>query len=326
MQRSAPDIAVVVPSHNRPLRLRWLLNALEDQTLDRGRWEVIVGHDCSGAAREETETLLRSHPLARAGVLRHAALAPDTAPPGANRNAAWRITEAPLIAFTDDDCRPPPDWLERALDAAQAHPGAIVQGATQKDPDEEAAQHATHFHSQRITPPTPWAECCNIVYPRELLERLGGFDEVMYTGEDTDLAMRAKKAGAAQMGARHVLTYHAVVEVPLHRKLWGMWRWKDLPGLIRKHPEMRDHFPARYFWKRTHFWFPFAIAGAILERRNPLWAVLVVPWVVHSAPAHGTDPRGRIREISELPSRAATDAMEYAALIRGSIKHRSLLL
>ena len=33
-----PEIAVVVPSHDRPLRLRWLLNALEEQTLDRSRW------------------------------------------------------------------------------------------------------------------------------------------------------------------------------------------------------------------------------------------------------------------------------------------------
>ena len=33
-RRAAADIAVVVPSHDRPLRLRWLLNALADQTLD----------------------------------------------------------------------------------------------------------------------------------------------------------------------------------------------------------------------------------------------------------------------------------------------------
>ena len=64
----APELTVVVASHDRPLRLRWLLNALADQTLERGRWEVAVGHDCSGAAREETERLLGDHPLAHEGV------------------------------------------------------------------------------------------------------------------------------------------------------------------------------------------------------------------------------------------------------------------
>ena len=39
---SSPEISVVVASHDRPLRLRWLLNALEEQTLERDRWEIVV--------------------------------------------------------------------------------------------------------------------------------------------------------------------------------------------------------------------------------------------------------------------------------------------
>src|SRR6478735_4805058 len=80
-----PEISVVVASHDRPVRLRWLLNALEEQTLARERWEVVVAHDSSGP---ETEALLRDHPLARDGTLRHASLPAGSAPPGANRNAA----------------------------------------------------------------------------------------------------------------------------------------------------------------------------------------------------------------------------------------------
>ena len=62
-----PRISVVVPSHDRPLRLRWLLNALQEQTLDRALWEVVVGHDSAGP---ETAELLRTHPLAQVPVLR----------------------------------------------------------------------------------------------------------------------------------------------------------------------------------------------------------------------------------------------------------------
>jgi hypothetical protein len=39
---SAPELSVVVTSHGRPLRLRWLMNALEQQTLDSSKYEVIV--------------------------------------------------------------------------------------------------------------------------------------------------------------------------------------------------------------------------------------------------------------------------------------------
>ena len=37
-----PAASVVIASHGRPLRLRWLLNALEEQTLPRAEWELIV--------------------------------------------------------------------------------------------------------------------------------------------------------------------------------------------------------------------------------------------------------------------------------------------
>ena len=325
MESGVPDIAVVVPSHDRPLRLRWLLNALEEQTLERSRFEVIVAHDSSGT---ETEELLRTHPLARAGVLRHVQLPPGSAPPGRNRNAGWRMARADVIAFTDDDCRPPEDWVERALEAARRAPGAIVQGATRPDPDEVLIhRHAPWSHSQSIWPPRPWAQACNIVYPREVLERAGGFDEAMYVGEDTDLAERAKALGVPYVGGRDVVTHHAVIESSLAGMIRGAWRWRDLPELIRKQPQLRDEFPMGMFWKRTHGWLPFAVAAWFLERRSRAWGALALPYLVHATPKHhGVHPRGRVRALAELPGRFALDVAEFAALTWGSIKHRTPFL
>src|SRR4051794_37486096 len=230
----APAIAVVVPSHDRPLRLRWLLNALAEQTLPRDRWELVIGHDSQGP---ETEELLRTHELTTAGVLRHVTLPAGTAPPGRNRNAAWRLARAPIIAFTDDDCRPPRDWLENALAAARRHPGAIVQGATMPDPEEGViGVHAPYVRLQSIWPPRPWAQACNIVYPREVLERCGGFPEDMYVGEDTALAEGAREVGVEYVGATDVVTRHAIDETTLLGMVRGAWRWQELPLLIRRHP------------------------------------------------------------------------------------------
>src|SRR4051812_46232380 len=145
-----PEISVVVPSHERPVRLRWLLNALEEQTLARERFEVVVAHDSRGV---ETDAILREHSLARAGVLRGLRFDPGPGP-AAKRNAAWRAARAPLIAFTDDDCRPPREWLERLLAASSAAPADVVQGRTEPDPDERNLLHrAAHVLTQRIEPP-----------------------------------------------------------------------------------------------------------------------------------------------------------------------------
>lgn len=325
MADRTPDISVVVPSHDRPLRLRWLLNALEEQTLPRERWEVIVGHDSSGP---ETEHLLTTHPLAADGTLRHVTLEPGTAPPGRNRNAAWRLARAPIVAFTDDDCRPPADWLENALAAATARPGAIVQGRTIPDPVEKATAMSIHSKTQVVDkPPTPWCEACNILYPRSVLEEHGGFDETMFVGEDTDLALRARAAGTPYAGAREVLTYHAHDHVSLRGAVRDAWRWGGLPELVKRHPEMRDSFPLGVFWKRTHVWLPFAVAAWFLERRARAWGLLAVPYLVHAAPQrHSNRPRGRYRTLMEIPHRVVIDAAEMATLARGSIRHRKFLI
>jgi glycosyltransferase involved in cell wall biosynthesis len=325
MPGRTPEISVVVASHDRPLRLRWLLNALEEQTLPAERWEVVVSHDSSGG---ETDRLLEEHPLAGAGVLRHVRLAPGTALPGRNRNAAWRLAGAPLVAFTDDDCRPPADWLANALAAARRHPGAIVQGATMPDPEEgEIGRTAPHSHSQSIWPPTLRAECCNIVYPRAVLERCGGFPEDMLVGEDTALAQTAIDLGVPFAGAPEVVTRHAIEEVSLPALVRGSWRWSGLPLLIRRHPATRALFPLGVFWKRTHVWAPAAVAGVALMRRSRPAALLAVPYLIHATPTrHGQHPRGRMRAISEVPGRFALDVAEIAALAWGSVKHRTFFL
>src|SRR4051812_30054020 len=314
-----PEISVVVPSHERPVRLRWLLNALAEQTLARERFEVVVAHD-SGP---ETAELLASHPVEPRAI--------ELPPCGAatKRNAGWRAARAALVAFTDDDCRPPAGWLERALGAARRHPGAIVQGATMPDPDElplEAA--APHTHTQRIVPPSHAAQTCNIVYPREVLERLGGFVEGLRSGDDTDLAARARRElGVDYVGAREVLTWHAVESMSLGATLRGLWRWQDVPASVKRSPELREHMPMWFFWKRTHVWLGPALAGLAMARRRPAAAALALPWLIHTLPQqYGTGPRGRVRALSELPARAAIDVTEVAALAKGSLRHRSLLL
>lgn len=325
---SEPAIAVVVPSHERALRLRWLLNALEEQTLDRSQFEVVVCHDSKG---KETATLLRTHPLAIAGTLQVTALAPGRNPPGRQRNVGWRAARAPLIAFTDDDCRPPADWLERALAAARANPGAIVQGATHPDPDELSLLHAAaHSRTQLIDPPGPWAQTCNIVYPRDVLERAGGFDEHLEGGEDADLAWRARSAGVSLVAAPNVLTFHAVEAQSLPAALRSSWRWRHLPAVVGRHPQLRSATAfSGLFWKPRHAWFSLALAGTALAaaaRRPALAGAALVPWALSAAPAYGSSWRGRVRAGLELPAEAAIDAVELAALAAGSIRHRTIFL
>lgn len=314
-------LSIVVASRDRPLRLRWLLNALADQTLDRALWEVVVCHDSVGRA---TDQLLAEHPLAREGVLRSRRHNRRTA--GAGRNLGVELAVAPTVVFTDDDCRPPRDWLANVWAAVQRHPGAIIQGPVEGDPDESAMRRAPYPRTVAFTAvPTPWAECCNIVYPRDLVQRVGGFVEDVDSCEDTDLSMRARRAGARYVGAAQMLTYHAVDEGGLSAWVRSSRRWRFVPWLFKRHPELRREITLGVFWKREHLSLPVALWALATAARHPPRLLLVIPWALGRR-THGPGLRGRLRDLVELPGWAVIDGAELLALLHGSVEHRTLVL
>lgn len=316
----------MVPSHDRTLRLRWLLNALEEQTLDPALWQVVVAHD---TADPETARLLEEHPLAGSGQLTALAFEPGSGSPAQRRNAGWRAVDAPLIAFTDDDCRPPGDWLANALEAAGRHPGAIVQGRTTPDPDEQTLLLSPHARTQRIDPPVLHAQTCNIVYPRAVLEALGGFiEDPRLIGEDTELAARARESGTPYVGEPGVLTHHAVESAGLVARVRGVWRWRDLPRLLKLHPGLRgEAFPLFIFWKATHLWLVVALTGVGLAFVHPAFLALTLPWAwTTSRMGPNLPARAVVRKLIELPGRLVVDMAELVTLTLGSIRHRTLFL
>jgi len=314
---ASPEIAVVIPTRGRETRLAFALEALAAQTLDPDRFEVIVVRD--GDARE---------PLAAPpdGLQARAFTRPGVAGPTAKRNLGWRASSAPLVAFTDDDCRPAPDWLE-ALLAAAGEPGTgdhFVQGRTEVDPDERHLLFGL-ARSQRITSPSPWHETCNMAYPRPLLERLDGFDEsYTFGGEDTDLGLRALEIGARQVFAPDALVWHAVLASSLVGTVRSVGRLHTLPLVVSRHPEQRRHLFLRVFRNRSHFGIVLAALALLTRRRRPgLALAAALPYVAMNVDRRNLGPRGLARQALHLPARALVDAAGTASLIRGGLRHRT---
>ena len=235
---SDPAVSVVIPSHARRLRLRWLLNALEEQTLS------------ARAVRGDRRARLRGRGRracrrASAGARRHAARAADRAgngpPLGAAQHGLAGRARAPLVAFIDDDCRADEGWLERAAGGgASAHPGrdrpGHAPGPTRSRPASLASPHA---RSLRVTPPDDFAQTCNIAYPKALLERVDGFDEKLPApaGEDTDLALRARADGRRARGrARGAWSSTPSTPYSLPDAIKLNLKWRHLAFVIKRHP------------------------------------------------------------------------------------------
>jgi len=308
---------VVVATRDRCARLAVLLSALEAQDLPGEHFEVVVIDDGS---RDATPELLRSHPHVR--TLRHA----RAGGPARARNAGWRLARAPLVAFTDDDCRPEPGWLRAGLTAHASAPGAVVQGATRPEPAGEELLRRPLARSVRVQRLGPFFQTCNVFYPRALLERVAGFDESIPTAaaEDTDLALRAFELGAGAVWAPGALVNHDVVELPLARAVRGAWRWRTMVPLVRRHPRLRAAFPWHgRVWRESHARLALALAGTALARRHPAFAAW---WLPYLALGHGWGPRALARSATELPQRLPVDLAELAVLGLSSARHRRLLL
>lgn len=314
---TGPEVSVVIPTRDRETRLAFALEGLARQTLPSERFEVIV-------VRAEERGRLATAP---AGLRCRFLALPGSTGAGSQRNRGWHAAEGSLVAFMDDDCRPAPEWLERLLDAAQRRPGTIIQGRTEPDPDERRLLHGL-ARSISITCPSPWYETCNILYPRALLERLGGFDESFpgAWGEDTDLALRALELGASVAYAENALVWHAVNPRSPRRALGEALSRDALPALVAKHPQQRSALYLGLFARHAHGRLLLALAGAVALRRRPALALLATAPYASRYRHSGQGLRGQLRGFAQLPVRIPIDAAEVVALARASVRHRTLVL
>jgi glycosyltransferase involved in cell wall biosynthesis len=129
-------LTVVVPTRDRPAALAQCLDALAAQTAPA--FEVVVVDDGSADAHA-VAGVVAAHPAARLVV-------GEGRGPAAARNLGVRVARTPVVCFTDDDCRPGPDWLA-ALGARLAAGARVVAGPTvvaeRDDPYAVAAQTIT---------------------------------------------------------------------------------------------------------------------------------------------------------------------------------------
>jgi glycosyltransferase involved in cell wall biosynthesis len=305
-----PQVSVVVATRDRPSRLAALLSSLSSQTLRD--FEVVVVDDGSVSAVSGLPDFVRlirqERPLG----------------PSAARNVGWQAATAPWVAFTDDDCVASPRWLEALM--ASARPGdVVVQGPVEPLPS-EAARLGPFTRSLWVDRLGPWFQAANVLYPRELVERLDGFDAAAFpfAGEDADLAWRAFAGGAEAVWAPDALVHHAVNELGPAGSLRVAVRWGEAVQLIRRHPELRrDALTYGIFWKGSHYLLFRALLALALPRLpRPLRLWLAAPYARHLLLRGARDGGGPLA----APWYALYDLVELAAVARGAARYRTFVL
>jgi GT2 family glycosyltransferase len=139
-----------------------------------------------------------------------------------------------LIAFTDDDCLPPPDWLARLADGLRRYPQASgVGGALLAAPEVRAANLLARYEEYTVRVLAgagnveiiggfncPAGGTNNMAYRRDVLEKIGGFDPTFPypAAEDADLKWRLAQNGARFLYLPVMMTHLQTYTWPAFRK------------------------------------------------------------------------------------------------------------
>lgn len=223
-----PRVAVCVATRGRGAAIAPTLESLARLDHDSFR-VIIVDQGPDERARVAYVTSVGADP-------RFTYMRSDTVGSSIARNVAIDLAISPILAFTDDDCVVPRDWLTLIEGTFRDHPdvwmlcGAVIPG--EHDALAGAIPAFTPRHARKIT--SAWVKYrtrgigANLAVRRAGLATVGGFDEVLGAGgplkscEDGDMVYRFLRLGLA------------VLEVPVPAVIHNGFRtWPELRTLSR---------------------------------------------------------------------------------------------
>lgn len=208
-----PIVSVVLATRNRASKLERLFDSLAAlETGPTWSWEAVV---VDNGSTDNTPDV-----LAVAG-RRLTLTALTRARPGkaAALNVALSRSRGSILAFTDDDCVVPPNWLSQIVAAFEGDPslGGLGGRVELYDPADLPTATRTGREPWDLRSPEQlydFAIGCNMAFRREVIQRLKGFDPRLGPGsllpsdDDIDLIYRALRAGYRIRYLPQVLIYH----------------------------------------------------------------------------------------------------------------------
>lgn len=210
---SSATISVIIPTLNSPLIDR-TVEALRSQTVDPARVEIlVVGLDEPGLVRPDERVRL----IDEGG----------RASAASNRNRGMQEAVGDILCFTDSDCVPAPDWLERITALYVDEQVFVVGGGVLFEQGNywSLCDNLSWFYQflsssppgQRSHLPT-----LNLSIRRAIYEAVGGMslDYPLAAGEDTEWTERMTQNGFAL----HFAPDAVVTHMDRRTSLAALWR------------------------------------------------------------------------------------------------------
>ncbi len=204
--------SVIIPTHARPCQLAGCLESLMLLQPPASGFEVIVVDDGSPQPLDDVVKPYRDR-------LDLTLVRQSNGGPASARNTGAGVARGRFLAFTDDDCRPAPDWLTALAHRFEQMPQSLIGGRTvnelTRNPYSTASQILIDvvyaFYNRDPKAPRFFASN-NIALPADLFHQAGGFDNEgfpLVAAEDRDFCDRWLRHGYRMTYAPEAVVQHA---------------------------------------------------------------------------------------------------------------------
>jgi glycosyltransferase involved in cell wall biosynthesis len=178
--KASPYFSIVIPAYNEADHIKSCLQSIFNSHYDSTQYEVIV---VDNGSQDRSYEIALSYECVKAFKLLDGNV-------GAVRNYGAAQARGQILIFIDADCLMDNDWLNRAEKLIGDHPNYAYGGGAK--PPSNATWIETSWLLEGKGQPTLPTHLigASTMLSKELFLKIGGFDEVVSSGEDTDLHYR----------------------------------------------------------------------------------------------------------------------------------------
>jgi len=275
VESNLPSATVVIPVYRDVESVLRCLDAILHQETERCLETIVVDDGSNDSTVAIVENWIADH-AGPQGIIR--ILAQDHAGPAAARNRGAKEANGPILLFTDADCEPRPDWVEKMLapfeDAAvQGVKGTYETRQTSWVARLVQVEYEEKYIRMEQFDSIDFIDTYSAGFRRDIFLDLGGFDEGFPTAsvEDQEFSFRMAERGFrmvfvpdARVVHRHAETLSQYIRKKFRIAYYKSYLLVRHPGRIQGDthtpPTLIAQIPLTYgflgFLVATVFWSP----------------------------------------------------------------------
>lgn len=246
--KKLPSVSIMIPTFNRKAVLVEALLSLNNIDYPKNLFEVVVVNDGSSDGTKEAVENIRKKLMydlkffneKRRGIS-HA------------KNIAIKKSQGDIIVSTDDDCLFEKTWLKKLIKPLNDLKNGAVGGPDRAIKNENVLAKSIDFafssfigsggiHGRflKIKLGNAYPPGCNMAFKREIVKKIGFFDETLAPGEDTDFNHRIEEAGYKLDYVPSAFVWHRPRNSIRKFIPYTFKRGRARVEIIRRYPQYRE--------------------------------------------------------------------------------------